>query len=237
VGCRTAEFSGTPIAFDPDSVQPLDIVDLQDVWATEELRCPTSEIRPRSIGDQFDEASIRQAFPGIRSSDTVRVLGYPEGRGAGASGWGVIRDDELIARFDFLDLTAHDMGWTMIDGVFCEGTGVGAQADGQPEPAEGTVLVLNGTNTIGLAAEVSSQLASAGFDVLEPGLADARPVAIWDVYYVSDESGANQRLAVRVAEELGVVGPPLDLSPELQQQLPQPADVVVVIGRELSPAA
>ncbi len=85
------------------------------------------------------------------------------------------------------------------------------------------VQVLNGTDTAGLAAKVASQLEEAGCDITE--VANATETS--DTTFIISHRGGSRR-AERVSEWLGGAG-----VISVQPQGDSPADVTVVVGRDL----
>ncbi|PDW04131.1 transcriptional regulator [Candidatus Viridilinea mediisalina] len=84
------------------------------------------------------------------------------------------------------------------------------------------VHVLNGTNTAGLAREVSLDLENANFRLLPPG--NALPTATTRIYHVGNSPATARRLARQLGVELIHAPPPQGASPE--------ATIVLVLGAD-----
>ena len=89
------------------------------------------------------------------------------------------------------------------------------------------LMVLNGTNTAGLAADATTTLKAAGWAKITPANASSTNVKTTTVYYSDDK---NKAAALAVSQELA--GAPIQ---QTQDFAASGADITVVIGADYKP--
>ena len=122
VTCLRTDADTDVIDLDPARAAPLDVIDVEALWASDQLRCQQRDLGFHEVGPELSADTVRAALPGVLPSDTVRPLGYPD---AGGDWWGVIRDGTLLARFDVFDFSSAERGWVIFEGDACTDSEIG----------------------------------------------------------------------------------------------------------------
>jgi hypothetical protein len=107
---------------------PIEILDAEDLYLDGELDCGLFSTVWNMIGEPAEApleegvvplSEARASISGLEAQDEVRFAGYPSSRDRNVV---VVRDDNVIASFEFVTFDGED--WVAMSARGCEGSGV-----------------------------------------------------------------------------------------------------------------